>query len=74
MTDKKTAPKKPATPTPKAPRARRRKARIEEHPDVVAWCDGFVKRTEDEHGFTPSPDQAIQAFLVAALKAIGAGE
>lgn len=52
------------------PRGRRRKARLENHPDVVKWCESFVKMTEDTHGFTPSQEQAIQAFLVAALKAL----
>jgi hypothetical protein len=72
MTEK-TTPKKPATPTPKAPRQRRRKVRMEDHPDVKAWCDNFIARTEDEQGFTPTADQAVQAFLVTALKAIGGG-
>jgi hypothetical protein len=44
---------------------------MEDNPEVKAWCESFVKMTEDASGFTPTPDQAIQAFLVAALRALG---
>lgn len=59
------APAKPGKPN------RRRKARIEDHPDVKEWCAGFVRDTENAHGFTPTEEQAVQAFLVQALKALG---
>ena len=76
MTDKKNnaqAPNKPIA-KPTQGRGRARKVRIEDHPDVQAWCNAFINQTENEHGFSPTQDQAIQAFLVAALKGIGKGE
>ena len=51
--------------TEKPKRARRRKVRMEDDARVVAWCDAFITRTKEEHGFTPTQDQAIQACLNA---------
>jgi len=74
MTKDKTPPSKPAPPADKPKRAHRRKTRIEDHPEVQAWAEAFVQRTESEQGYTPTRDQALQAWLVAALKLLGAAD
>ncbi len=53
------------------PRKRRRRVRMEDHPDVQAWIVDFKLRVENEHGYTPTDDQATMAFLVEALRAMG---
>jgi hypothetical protein len=59
---------KDTKPAPKKNVRRRRKVRkrrkknaayMEDNPEVKAWCESFVKTTEDTSGFTPTPDQAI---------------
>jgi len=50
---------------------RRRKVRIEDTPEVQAWVKTFIASTEDAQGYIPTQDQAIQAFLAAALRALG---
>ncbi len=72
MTKTANPPSKPNVKTSK-PRKPRRAFRIEDNPAVQAWCDDFVKYTEDEHGYTPTADQVTTAFLMAALRAIGKG-
>lgn len=52
-------------------KTRKRRTHLEDHPDVQKWCTDFVIRVEDELGITPTQEQATQAFLVAALRAIG---
>jgi hypothetical protein len=68
---KNNAPSKPGKPNEGTKRAYTRKQRMEDHPEVVGWCDAFASRTEAEAGFRPTAEQCHAAFLAAALRALG---